>query len=310
MTISVICPLYKAEKYIDDLDASLRRQENVNIVEIKYIVTKVEEDKTISKLEKLNSSFDIVYPNEFSHSLTRENAARKAKGEIIVFITQDIIIQDENWLFNLTKDINEGNCEASFSKQISNNNTVEKYIRMKNYPNESRIVSKDDVKRLGIMTYFYSDASSAVRKDIYLKLNGYDGKKLLTNEDMYFSYKLINNGYRIKYCADSKVIHSHTYSYSSLFKRYFDQGVFLKQHKYIYDSGASSSALDLLKFTIISSIRDGNIKVLFQIVPNFAARFLGNKFGQIYDKLSREKILKFTGNIGYWQGIWRNEVEK
>lgn len=300
MTISVICPLYKAEKYIDDLDASLRRQENVNIVEIKYIVTKVEEDKTILKLEKLNSSFDIVYPNEFSHSLTRENAARKAKGEIIVFITQDIIIQDENWLFNLTKDINEGNCEASFSKQISNSNTVEKYIRMKNYPNESRIVSKDDVKRLGIMTYFYSDASSAVRKDIYLKLNGYDGKRLLTNEDMYFSYKLINNGYRIKYCADSKVIHSHTYSYSSLFKRYFDQGVFLKQHKYIYDSGAGNSALGLLKFVFLKSIREANFKVLLEILPNFFVRYIGNKLGNNYLKLSKKNIERFTANKNYW----------
>ena len=300
MTISVICPLYKAEKYIDDLDASLRRQENVNIVEIKYIVTKVEEDKTISKLEKLNSSFDIVYPNEFSHSLTRENAARKAKGEIIVFITQDIIIQDENWLFNLTKDINEGNCEASFSKQISNNNTVEKYIRMKNYPNESRIVSKDDVKRLGIMTYFYSDASSAVRKDIYLKLNGYDGKRLLTNEDMYFSYKLINNGYRIKYCADSKVIHSHKYSYSALFKRYFDQGVFLKQYSYIAKSGDNDSARALLKFVFVNAIKDKNIKVIVSVIPNFTVRFIGNIFGKNYKKLNKKNIMKFSSNKNYW----------
>ena len=49
------------------------------------------------------------------------------------------------------------------------------------------------------MTFFFSDAASAIKTDVYKKLNGYDGKDLLTNEDMYLAYKLINNGYRISY---------------------------------------------------------------------------------------------------------------
>ena len=39
MALSIICPLYKAEKYIDNLDMSLKRQLKVDIKEIKYIVT-------------------------------------------------------------------------------------------------------------------------------------------------------------------------------------------------------------------------------------------------------------------------------
>ncbi len=33
-----------------------------------------------------------------------------------------------------------------------------------------------------------------------------------TNEDMYFAYKLINAGYRIKYFADSEVYNSHDFT--------------------------------------------------------------------------------------------------
>lgn len=300
MSISVICPLYKGEKYIKELDISLKKQKNIELKEIKYIVTKSKEDKTVDCLKEINATYELIEPEDFSHSLTREKAAYKAKGDIIVFITQDIKILDDDFLYKLTKDIDNNLCDASFAKQICDNKTIERYTRMSNYPNESRIVSKKDIKNLGIKTYFYSDAAAAIRKDTFIKLNGYDGKVLLTNEDMYISYKLINNGYKIKYCADAKVIHSHEYTYKALFKRYFDQGVFLKQHEYIANSGANSSAIQLVKFVTINSLKEKNFKAFFDIIPNFAVRFVANKLGSRYDKLSKKKVLKYTSNTSYW----------
>ena len=299
MSISIICPLYNGEQYIRNLDSSIRNQKNVEIVEIKYLLTKTN-DNSLSILEDINAQYSVVEPSEFSHSLTREKAAYLAKGDIIVFITQDIIIEDEQWLYYLTKDIYEGKCEAAFSKQICDNMTIERYTRMKNYSDTSRIASKENLDDLGIMAYFYSDASSAIKRDIYVKLNGYDNKNLITNEDMYIAYKLINNGHRIKYCAESKVIHSHKYTYKALFKRYFDQGVFLEQNKYINDAGANEGAFNLLKFTIKQTIKDKNIRAFLDIVPNFAVRFLANKMGRRYKKLSKETILKYTSNKNYW----------
>lgn len=300
MTISIICPLYKGEKYIDKLNQSLINQENVSIKEIVYIVTKVPGDNTIDKLDKLKANYKTVLPEEFSHSLTREKAAYEAKGEIIVFITQDVIIEDKNWLHNLTKDIESGICDAAFSKQICTNKTIERYTRMKNYPDNDRIASKDKIDQLGIMSYFYSDASSAIKKETFVKLKGYDNKDLLTNEDMYIAYKLINNGYKIKYCSDSKVIHSHKYTYKALFKRYFDQGVFLKQHSYIRDSGATGGAVELVKFVFNQSLKERNYAAIFDIIPNFGVRFIANKMGSLYEKLSQNKILKYTSNKNYW----------
>lgn len=300
MSISVICPLYKGEKYIKELDTSLKKQKNIELKEINYIVTKSNGDNTISYLKSINATYELIEPENFSHSLTREKAAYKVNGDIIVFITQDIKILDDDFLYKLTNDIDKNICDASFAKQICDNKTIERYTRMSNYPDESRIVSKKDIKDLGIKTYFYSDAAAAIRKDTFIKLNGYDGKVLLTNEDMYISYKLINNGYKIKYCADAKVIHSHEYTYKALFKRYFDQGVFLKQHEYIENSGANSSAMQLVKFVVINSLKEKNFRAFFDIIPNFAVRFIANKLGHRYNKLSKEKVLKYTSNINYW----------
>ena len=187
MNISIICPIYNGEKYIEGLNESLILQKDVDIVEIKYILTK-SKDNSEKVLKGIRADYEIIEPSEFSHSLSREKAAFNSRGDIIVFITQDIIIKSDMWLYNLTNSIEKGVCEASFSKQVCTEKTIERYTRMNNYPDESRVVSKKDIDKLGIMTYFYSDASSAIRKDIFVKLNGYDGKNLLTNEDMYIAY--------------------------------------------------------------------------------------------------------------------------
>ena len=84
----------------------------------------------------------------------------------------------------------------------------------------------------GFNSIFFSDASSAIRKDIFIKLKGYDSKDLPTNEDMYIAYKLIQNGYKIKYCSKSEVIHSHDFSFKEQYERYRLTGMFFKNNSY------------------------------------------------------------------------------
>lgn len=299
MSTSVICPIYNGQHYIVALNDILTRQIKVDDLEIIYLLT-VSNDNSEEILKELNAKYKVIKKEEFSHSLSREKAAYESNSDIVVFITQDIIIEDEEFIYKLTKDIVSGVCDATFARQICENKSIERYTRMNNYPDESRIVSKEHEKILGIQTYFFSDAASAIKRDTFIKLNGYDKKNLLTNEDMYFAYKLINSGYKIKYCSKAKVIHSHDYSYKSLFKRYFDQGVFLKEHEYIEKSGAGSSALTLLKFVVINALKEKNYRVLLKIVPNFGVRFIANKIGHRFDKLSKKKILKYTSNPAYW----------
>nr|WP_283625043.1 hypothetical protein [Clostridium butyricum] len=100
------------------------------------------------------------------------------------------------------------------------------------------------------MQLVYSDASSAVLSKVYRELNAYDGKRMPTKEDMYFDHKLINAGYRIKYCADSEVYHSHDFTYRQLYKRYYDTGIFFKQNKYFKDYKSNESGVDLAKYEL------------------------------------------------------------
>lgn len=281
MDISIICPIYNGEKYIEDLYRNIKKQKSVNIIEIKFILTE-SKDGSEEILERLKIDYEKISPKNFSHSLVREKAAFEAKGEILVFITQDIKIDNENWLYELVKNIKSRKCDAAFSRQIAyESHTVEKYTREINYPKDSRVVSKNDIKKLGLMTFFFSDASSAILKDTFVKLKGYDGKKLPTNEDMYFAYKLIMNGYKISYESDSVVIHSHELSFKDTFKRYRDIGRFFKENSYINKYSANERGLDVFKYIIKRVSEEKKIYLLPQIFMNFIARFIGMKIGKI-----------------------------
>lgn len=279
MKIDIICPLYNAEKDIERLHRGILKQKNVEINNIKYILTD-SKDNTEELLKKLKIEYTKIKKEEFSHSLTREQAALSSKADIVVFITQDIIIEREDWLYNLTKDISDGRVQACFSRQLCTNNTIEKYTREKNYTNKSRIVSKENIKELGLQTFFFSDASSAINRKIFEELNVYDGKNLPTNEDMYIAYKLITKGYKIKYCADSEVIHSHTFTLKQLYKRYYDTGLFFGMNSFLDKYGTTKAGGGLAKYILKRAIQDKNIKVLLNFIPNMAVRYIGMKKGK------------------------------
>lgn len=280
MNIDIICPLYKAEQYIENLHKSILKQKNVNINSIQYILTE-SNDNSEEILKNNNLNYKVISKKEFSHSLVRENAAMQSNADIICFITQDIVIENNNWLENLVKPIISGEAEASYSRQLTKYNNIEKYTRECNYPDKSQLKTKEDIAKLGLKTFFFSDATSAIRTDIFKKLNGYDNKNLPINEDMYFAYKLITNNYRIKYCADSVVYHSHNFKLKELYDRYKLTGKFFKENSYIDQYGTNKSGGGLAKYILKRAIQDKNIKVLIRYPFDMATRLIGMKVGKM-----------------------------
>lgn len=282
--IDIICPLYKGSEYILPLYQSIKEQKGVNINEILFILTNTN-DQSEEILKNNHINYEKIEKKDFSHSRTRERAGLKSKADILVFITQDIIIPSNLWLHNLTKDIISGRCDASYSRQIArDSSTIEKYTREKNYPENSYLVSKKDISGRGLNTFFFSDAASAVRKETFVKLNGYDNKDFPTNEDMYLAHKLIINGYKIKYAADSIIIHSHNFSLKELYHRYYAIGLFFKENSYLDGYGTNKSGSGMAKYILKRSLKEMNIPVLIRFFPDMIVRFIGMKMGRYCGK--------------------------
>ena len=278
MKVEILCPLYNAEIYVEELNKNINKQKNVDF-EVRYLLTE-SSDNTKKILDKNHLKYDLIKKEDFSHSLTRENAAKKSNADIIVFVTQDVEIESEYWLYNLVKDIIAKKVAAAYSRQITKFNNLEKYTREKNYPETSKIVSEKDIKQLGLKTFFFSDASSAIDKKVFEKLNYYDGKKLPISEDMYIAYKLITNGYKILYCAESVVYHSHNFKLRELYSRYKLTGKFFKQNSYLDKYGTNASGGSLARYVFKRSIEERNIKAIMRFPLDMGVRFIGMKVGK------------------------------
>lgn len=100
MTVDIICPLFNAECFIENLHKSILKQQKVKINKIHYILTE-SQDETENVLKKNKLNYKKIEKKNFSHSLVREKAAFESQADIVVFITQDIEIKNDEWLYEL-----------------------------------------------------------------------------------------------------------------------------------------------------------------------------------------------------------------
>ncbi|MBR2658323.1 glycosyltransferase [Candidatus Saccharibacteria bacterium] len=279
-SVSVVCPVFNAEREILDFDRALKRQKGVNLVEVKYVLTE-SDDHTEMMMKDADIAFEKISKKEFSHSLTREKVAMLAKGDVIVFLTQDVVIRDNEFLNKLVAPIVAGAVQATYARQKTKYNNIEKYTREHNYPAKSFVVSKDDLPRLGLKTFFFSDAAGAVDAATFRRLGGYDGKDLPISEDMYLAYKIIMQGGKIGYVAEAVVYHSHNFSLKQLYGRYKLTGKFMKANPEIAQYGINSAGSGMAKSVFKSAFKEGNMRVLTSYVPNMAARYMGMQRGKL-----------------------------
>ena len=98
---------------------------------------------------------------------------------------------------------------------------------------------------------------------------------------MYIAYKIITNGYKIKYCAESVVHHSHDFTLKEVYGRYKLTGKFFKENSYLNNYGTNKSGGGLGQYILKRAIKDKNIKVLLRFLPDMGARFIGMKVGMM-----------------------------
>lgn len=282
--VDIVCPIYKGFHYLEQLFNSFFTQEHIEINRIVFSITdsKDEEmDKILNFVKNKNITYFVVQKDEFSHSLTREKAIREyCESNIVIMISQDIKLTNNNVFYNLVKDIALGETVYNYARQICTNKSIEKYIRAKNYPKESYIVSKEDVEKLQLMAFFASDACSAYNRDAFIKVNGYNGYDIMMSEDMLYSKIILDAGYKKKYCADAIVDHSHKYTLKQLYKRYYDTGVFYKQVKIFDNYKTTDSGLKLAFYVLRKALLHFDIPVLFRWLPDMTSRYLGMKKGR------------------------------
>lgn len=278
-TISIIVPIYNGENYIEKLVKSIRNQKVDYHIEIVSAVSK-SKDNSLEIAKKL---CDIAYEvTVFNHALTRHEAAEKSTGEFLVFITQDILPFNDQWLATLIEPlVSENDIVATYSRQVAypDASTREKLIREFNYPNYDRLCNLETKEKWGRKNIYYSDAASAtIRKDFF-ELGGYNFN-VGTNEDVVYAINVINSGKSILYNSKSMVYHSHEFQLKESLDRYKLIGEFEKRHhEQLKDYSSLGEGTKLLKTLIKELLKRGKIKDLVILIFDLSTRYIGYNMG-------------------------------
>ena len=283
LELDVVCPIYRNIDQIKSLVEHLNNQKNVEIKNMVFPLTlsnDEEDQQIINYLKDNNIQYFTETSETFSHSLTREKAIRDyCKSKLVVLVSQDVVLFDENALYNLASKVDDEYIYG-FGRQICTNKSIEKYIRKKNYPEQSYTVSSEDIERMQLMAFFTSDAFSCINRDKFIELDGYQGYNVMFAEDMLYSKFLLDAGYKKVYVADAVVEHSHKYTLKQLYRRYYETGKFHKKIGMFDQYKSTDSGMKLALYVLKEALKHFDIPVLFRWLPDMSARYLGMKKGR------------------------------
>ena len=307
MEIDVIIPLYKPGKelftLLDKLDSQSVPVHEVILLNTgeKYFEQLIYGTRFLEKYQ--NIKVYHVSKREFDHGGTRRMGVKKSSADIFVMMTQDAMPADDNLIEQLTEPLRD-QVAVSYARQLPREDCapVECYTRDFNYPAQSRIKSAEDLKTLGIKTFFCSNVCAAWRREKYLELGGFV-KHTIFNEDMILAGTMIKQGGKIAYCAKAKVIHSHNYSAFQQFHRNFDLAVSQTMYPEVFGGIRSESeGIKLVKKSLSYCIKIGKPWLMIQVVTQSAGKLLGYKMGQRYRSLPMWLILRCTMSPSFWRG--------
>jgi rhamnosyltransferase len=171
----------------------------------------------------------------FNHGMVRQSAAEMAaSAEILIFMTQDALLAHYNTFEKLVCCFDDPAVGAAFGRQLPRlgASPIEAHARLFNYPTDSRVKSLADTPELGIKTPYISNSFAAYRRTALESVGGFPTSVILS-EDTCVAAKMLLAGWKVAYCAEAQVYHSHGYGYLEEFRRYFDTGVFHAREPWI-----------------------------------------------------------------------------
>ncbi|WP_404342599.1 glycosyltransferase [Vreelandella venusta] len=199
------------------------------------VVDSFSDDETANAAQQAGLEVLAIERHDFDHGGTRQRALwQLGDCDIVIFLTQDALLADADALNRLVAAFEDPHVGAAFGRQLPHQDAtpIAAHARYFNYPPVSRVAGIEDISRLGIKTAFLSNSFAAYRREALLAAGGFPEGTILS-EDMMAGARLLQQGWKLAYCADACVQHSHNYTLAAEFKRYFDIGVFHSQEQWL-----------------------------------------------------------------------------
>ncbi len=300
--VGLIVPTLNAGKLWEDwlkaFDRQTRRPDRL------LVIDSSSSDETVALASANGFAVQVIPKGNFNHGGTRQfGISLLPEVDFIVFMTQDALLASHDAIERLLAAFADDGVGAAYGRQLPHRDAgpIAAHARLFNYPPECQVRGLEDRSRYGIKTAFISNSFAAYRRGALLQAGGFPGNTIM-NEDTFVAGKMLLLGWKIAYCADAQVHHSHDYRYLEEFRRYFDIGVF----------HARSSWLQLIFGAVSGEGRRyvlSECRYLFAHAPwlipsavlHTGLKWLGFKLGSsLHSALPKAVKRRFSLHQAYW----------
>jgi rhamnosyltransferase len=230
--VSVLIPTKNGERYLDELLSAIAAQQgDVHPLEV-IAVDSGSRDRTLGILLRHQVRILQIPPEEFGHGKTRNLLASQARGEFLVFLTQDATPASNQWLQNLLAPLRADPIIAgAYSRHVPRPQCHPmEWHRIVEYELHGRLESRihsavdnpEDYERNLWLYNFFANTSSVVRRSVWEQV---PLPEVEFAEDHAWASRVLKAGYKTAYAADSVVFHSHGYGPWVNFCRHFEHAV-------------------------------------------------------------------------------------
>jgi rhamnosyltransferase len=175
-------------------------------------------DGTLDVIRRYNVPQRICLNDSRSYNPGRvlNDAVSRVGGGIVVFINSDATPQDEHWLQKLIAPFEDPQVGATFGRQIARPDARSLFVK-----DTERAFGDGNVSNQ--WAHFFSMANSAIRR--HLALDDPFETRIQYSEDIDWSYRLRNRGYKIRYVEGAVAMHSHNYTLAQSYRRHRGEGM-------------------------------------------------------------------------------------
>jgi glycosyltransferase involved in cell wall biosynthesis len=224
-SVSVIVPVKDGARYLAEVLDAVARQRYDGEVEM-LVIDSGSRDGSLEIARVAGARVIEIDPAEFGHGKTRNLGAREARGECLVFLTQDATPADDGWLSALVAPLDaERRIGLSFGPHLPRRDTspmlareLEEFFRSFASTGKTRI--DESVDPTEPASGFFSNVNSCVLRTCWEEI-GF--REIDYSEDQAFARDALARGWKKAYVPYAAVLHAHDYPFKQFMQRYFDE---------------------------------------------------------------------------------------